>query len=291
MSTIEVKNLKKYFKKTKAVDDISFNVERGEIFGFLGPNGAGKTTTIRCMMDFIRPTGGSITMLGQDAQKKAVELKKKIGYLSGYVQLYPKWTGREHINFVKKFNGQNDISEELIKRLGFNPEMKAKKLSSGNRQKLGIIMAFMNKPELLIMDEPTNALDPLLQNEVYELLQEATRDGATIFMSSHNLAEVDKVCSRVGIIRQGKIVAMESIASLKSKRLYTITARFEEKIPSDQLKLDGLSIKKEITGGYLMSYKGNINNLVAFMNDKKLNDIQVEHASLEDIFLEFYENQ
>ncbi len=290
MSVIEIKNLKKYFKDTKAVDDISFDVEQGEIFGFLGPNGAGKTTAIRCMMDFIRPTDGSITMLGKDAQKDAVELKKKIGYLSGYVQLYPKWTGQTHIDFVKSLNGDHDIAETLIKRFDFDPTKKAKKLSSGNRQKLGIIMAFMTKPELLIMDEPTNALDPLLQNEVYEMLGEVTKNGATVFMSSHNLAEVDKICHRIGIIRKGKMAAMESINSLKSKRIYSITARFEEKVPAESLALDGLTIKKEIMGGYLMSYKGDINNLVKYMDSKQLNDIQIEHASLEDIFLEFYEN-
>jgi len=288
MSVIEVKNLKKYFGKTKAVDDITLNVEKGEIFGFLGPNGAGKTTTIRTMMDFIRPTAGSIAMLGKDAQKDAVELKKKIGYLSGYVQLYPKWTGQTHINFVKKLSGDHDISESLIKRFDFDPTIKAKKLSSGNRQKLGIIMAFMTKPELLIMDEPTNSLDPLLQNEVYELFEEVTNEGTTVFMSSHNLAEVDKVCSRVGIIREGKMVAMENISSLKSKRIYSITARFDEKINANDINLDGLAIKKEIMGGYILTYKGDINNLVAYFNDKKLNDIQIEHASLEDIFLEFY---
>lgn len=290
MNIIEIKNLKKYFGKTKAVDDISLEVEQGEIFGFLGPNGAGKTTAIRCMMDFIRPTGGTIKMLGQDAQKDAVELKKKIGYLSGYVQLYPKWTGQTHIDFVKSLNGEHDISESLIKRFDFDPTLKAKKLSSGNRQKLGIIMAFMTKPELLIMDEPTNALDPLLQNEVYEMLEEVTKQGTTVFMSSHNLAEVDKVCHRVGIIRKGKMVAMESINSLKAKRIYSITARFEEKLPAESLTLEGLSIKKEIMGGYIMTYKGDINNLVRFVNEKQLNDIQIEHASLEDIFLEFYEN-
>lgn len=290
MSAIEIKNLKKYFGETKAVDDISFKVEQGEIFGFLGPNGAGKTTTIRCMMDFIRPTDGQIQILGKDAQKDAVELKKKIGYLSGYVQLYPKWTGQMHIDFVKSLDGESDIAENLIKRFDFDPTIKAKKLSSGNRQKLGIIMAFMTKPELLIMDEPTNALDPLLQNEVYEMLEEVTKQGTTVFMSSHNLAEVDKICHRVGIIRRGKMVAMESISTLKSKRIYTVTARFEEKVPSESLNLGGLSIKKEIMGGYIMTYKGDINKLVTFINEKKLNDIQIEHASLEDIFLEFYEN-
>ncbi|XOU94819.1 MAG: ABC transporter ATP-binding protein [Candidatus Kerfeldbacteria bacterium] len=290
MSTIEVKNLKKYFKDTKAVDDITFNVEKGEIFGFLGPNGAGKTTTIRTMMDFIRPTSGEIKILGMDAQKDAVELKKKIGYLSGYIQLYPKWTGQTHIDFVKQLNGDIDISKKLIERFNFDPTIKTKKLSSGNRQKLGIIIAFMTKPELLIMDEPTNALDPLLQNEVYELIEEVTGEGATVFMSSHNLAEVDKVCSRVGIIKQGKMVAMEDIISLKAKRIYSVTARFAEKQDASSIQLEGLTIQKEIMGGYILNYKGDINNLIKYFNDKKLNDVQIEHASLEDIFLEFYSN-
>ena len=199
MNAIEVKNLKKHFGKIKAIDGIDFSVEKGEIYGFLGPNGAGKTTTIRCLMDFIRPTEGSITILGKDAQKHSVELNKKIGYLSGQVHLYDKWTGQQHIDFIKATNGTEDIAEKLIKRFDFDPAMKTKKLSSGNRQKLGIIMAFMTKPELLICDEPTNALDPLLQHEVYELLKEARDGGATVFMSSHNLPEVEKVFGKLRI--------------------------------------------------------------------------------------------
>jgi len=210
MSVIKVNSLKKYFGKTKAIDDISFNVEKGEIFGFLGPNGAGKTTTIRTMMDFIRPTGGEIKILGLDAQKDTVELKKKIGYLSGELRLYKKWTGQDHINFVKNLHGDGDIAENIAKRFGFDPSLKVKSLSSGNRQKLAIVMAFMSKPEVLIMDEPTNALDPLLQNEMYELIEEVAEKGTTVFMSSHNLSEVDRVCSRVGIIKEGKMVTTES---------------------------------------------------------------------------------
>ncbi|MBU1166924.1 ABC transporter ATP-binding protein, partial [Patescibacteria group bacterium] len=158
---ISVRKLKKHFGKTKAVDGISFNVQKGEIFGFLGPNGAGKTTTIRCLMDFIRPQEGRIEILGQDAHQNAVELKKKIGYLSGQVRLYDHWNGKEHISLVAKLNGNKDIAQKLIKRLDFDTSKKAKTLSSGNRQKLGLIMAFMTEPEVMIFDEPTNALDPL----------------------------------------------------------------------------------------------------------------------------------
>jgi len=289
MSTIEVKNLKKYFKDTKAVDDVSFNVEQGEVYGFLGPNGAGKTTTIRTMMDFIRPTAGSIKILGLDAQKDTVELKKKIGYLSGELRLYKKWTGQDHINFVRNLNGKEDISSEIIERFDFDPTRKVKTLSSGNRQKLGIVMAFMTKPEVLIMDEPTNALDPLLQNEMYDLLQEVAKKGTTVFMSSHNLAEVDRVCSQVAIIKQGKIVTTESIRNLKEKRLYTVTAHFSDSFDKSQFNIDGISITKEMQAGLIMSVKGDVNRIVDILSKHQLKDLQIEHASLEEIFLEFYE--
>jgi len=289
MSIIEIKNLKKYFGKTKAVDDISLNVEKGEIFGFLGPNGAGKTTTIRAMMDFIRPTDGEIKILGLDAQKDTVELKKKIGYLSGELRLYKKWTGKDHINFVKNLHGDGDIAQDIAKRFGFDPSLKVKSLSSGNRQKLGIVMAFMTKPELLIMDEPTSGLDPLLQNEMYELIEEVTKQGTTVFMSSHNLSEVDRVCSRVGIIKQGKMVTTESIKNLKEKRLYTITAYFKDKFDKNDFDIENVEIKKEIAEGLIMSAKGDINELVKKLSEYNLRDLRIEHASLEDIFLEFYE--
>jgi len=289
MSVIEIKNLKKYFKETKAVDDISLKVEKEEIFGFLGPNGAGKTTTIRTMMDFIRPTSGSVTMLGLDAQKDTVELKKKVGYLSGELRLYKNWTGKEHIDFVRSLNDGNDISDDIIKRFDFDPSRKVKTLSSGNRQKLGIIMAFMTKPELLIMDEPTNALDPLLQNETYDLIQEVAKQGTTVFMSSHNLAEVDRVCSQVAIIKQGKIVTTESIKNLKDKRLYTVTAHFADSFDENQFNIDGINITKQMQAGLIMNVKGDVNQVVQLLSQHKLKDLQIEHASLEDIFLEFYE--
>jgi len=289
MNAIEVKNLKKHFGKIKAIDGIDFSVEKGEIYGFLGPNGAGKTTTIRCLMDFIRPTEGSITILGKDAQKHSVELNKKIGYLSGQVHLYDKWTGQQHIDFIKATNGTEDIAEKLIKRFDFDPAMKTKKLSSGNRQKLGIIMAFMTKLELLICDEPTNALDPLLQHEVYELLKEARDGGATVFMSSHNLPEVEKVCSNVAIIKKGKMVATESILTLREKKLYSVKVFFKEKINIKDLEFDGVSVEKQLSGGYLLNVKGDINRLVSILCNHPLKDLEIERANLEDIFLEFYQ--
>ena len=289
MTAIEVRNLRKHFGKTKAVDGISFSVEEGEVFGFLGPNGAGKTTTIRCMMDFIRPAEGSIKILGKDAQKDAVSLKKAIGYLSGNVRLYGKWTAQMHINFVRQLNGCEDISQQLIKRLDFNPTIKTKQLSSGNKQKLGIILAFMLKPELLILDEPTLGLDPLLQNEIYELLAEMTQAGTTIFMSSHNLAEVDRVCGRVGIIKDGKMVATESIAALKEKKIITVHANFTHPVKTDEFLTENTELVKEYANGLILKVKGDVNHLIKQLSNHTLQDISIVPASLEDIFMAYYE--
>ncbi|NQU99433.1 MAG: ABC transporter ATP-binding protein, partial [Parcubacteria group bacterium] len=259
-------------------------------FGFLGPNGAGKTTTIRCLMDFLRPTEGEINILGKDAQKDSVELKKDIGYLSGSVKLYSKWTGQMHLDYFKKLNGKYNITDKLIKRFDFNPSVKTKNLSSGNKQKLGIILAFMFEPKILIFDEPTNALDPLLQNEVYELIKEQVSKGSTVFMSSHNLGEVERVCSRVGIIKKGKMVAEESILKLKDKKLYDIKVCFEEKVDQEELKKNGIEVAQELPNCLILKAKGDINPVIQKLSQYKLRDLNIERANLEDIFMEFYEN-
>lgn len=288
MHAIQVDTLSKYFGKTKAVDAVSFEVEQGSVFGFLGPNGAGKTTTIRCMMDFLRPTNGSISILGMDSTRDSVAIKHRVGYLSGNVRLYDKWTGEEHITFAKKIDGKIDISRELTKRLDFDPTKKTKTLSSGNRQKLGLILAFMNQPDLLIMDEPTNALDPLLQNEVYELLDEAKQRGATIFMSSHNLSEVDRICTKVCIIKRGKIVATETINALKKMRLYSVHAHFKHNVPSDTFKKLGAQITEQRNDFISLKIKGDVEPMIRLLATLPVIDLQIEHASLEDIFLEYY---
>lgn len=289
MPIIKVNNLKKYFSQTKAVDGISFEVAKGEIFGFLGPNGAGKTTTIRCLMDFIHPTEGQINILEKDVKEEGVDLRHKIGFLSGDVNLYDKWTGQMHIDYFKKLNGSAERAEELAKRFDFDPSIKTKKLSSGNKQKLGIILAFMHHPEVLILDEPTNALDPLLQNEMYKLLEEVQAEGTTVFMSSHNLNEVERICDKVAVIKKGKIIAMESVVHLKEKKLYSIRANFSEKIDLDKLKSEGVSIKGQTNQTVELSFKGDINKFIDQLQELHLVDIEIRRATLEDIFLEFYQ--
>ncbi len=291
MAAIEVHNLKKYFGKTKAVDDITFSVDQGEIFGFLGPNGAGKTTAIRCMMDFLRPTDGAVTIFDMDSQQDSVAINAKIGFLSGYVRLNERWSGQDHIDFIRKLNGIKERPTALCERLNFNPDIRSKSLSSGNRQKLGIIMAMMKRPELLIMDEPTNGLDPLLQQEVYAMLGEAIERGATVFMSSHNLAEVERVCDRVAIIKQGKLVATESIASLKKKKINTVHAYFDEPVDKNEFKLDNIELEKSVDHTLILKAKGDINPLIKKLAEYRLNDLDISQASLEDIFLEYYEKE
>lgn len=289
-TVIAVKNLKKHFGAVKALDGISFEVTKGEVFGFLGPNGAGKTTTIRCMMDFIRPSEGSITILGKDAHKDEVVLKKKTGYLSGQVRLYDKWTGQMHIDFVSRLNGKKDIAKDLIQKLDFDPLRKAKHLSSGNRQKLGLIMAFMCEPELLIFDEPTNALDPLLQHVVYKMIFDAVKKGATVFMSSHNLAEVQRVCDRVGIIKEGEMAAIESISSLKEKRINTVRVLFNNKVETGEFEeINGVEVNKKFDHELILQVKGGIDKLIKVLAQYSIRDLEVSEASLEDIFLEYYE--
>lgn len=290
MSIIKVRKLKKYFGKVKAVDGVSFEVKKGEIFGFLGPNGAGKTTTIRCMMDFLHPTEGKIKISGLDAHKNSVELKQKIGYLSGEKNFY-NWKAQEHIDFVGDLRGDKD-SKDLIKELGVEVSKKAGQLSSGNKQKLGLVLALMSRPEIMIMDEPTVGLDPILQNTVYKILHKLADAGTTVFMSSHNLPEIERVCSKVAIIKNGKIAGIEEIANLESKRIHTISVYFDGEYDIKDLKMKEVEIMQHMNHkGIILKVKGDINPVLRKLTRYKLKDIEIGHATLEEVFLEFYKNK
>lgn len=289
MAAIQVQKLKKYFGKTKAVDGVSFEVNEGEILGFLGPNGAGKTTTIRCLMDFLRPDEGKIEIFGQDAQKNSATLKGDIGYLSSETDLYNSWTGADHIHFLEKIRGISQFDEELVKNLKFDPRKKAGALSTGNKQKLGLILALMHQPKLLVLDEPTVGLDPLLQNYIYEILKAEAAKGNTIFMSSHNLAEVEKICDRVIVLKEGKIIDTESINDIKRKRIYTVYAYFEGEVPKKELVINRVGLVEEFSDGLALRIKGDIKPLLTKLASyKNLKDIEISHASLEEVFMEFY---
>ena len=286
-NAVEVKSLRKNFGSFAALNDTTFTVPKGGIFGFLGPNGAGKTTTIRCLMDFIHADSGAATVLGLDSSRDSVALKRKIGYLPAAEQYYENWTGQQHIDFVAKLKGVNAESI-LIEQLGFNPRTKVKHLSTGNRQKLGIIMALLGDPELLIMDEPTRGLDPILQNQVYEILSEHRKQGGTVFMSLHNLPEVSKICDSVAVIRAGAIVAEETIESLRNKSVHHVDVSFEKHVDHKQFETEGVTIVRSARSTLSLRVKGDLNKTLHLIAKQPIKDLSVAHASLEEIFLEIY---
>jgi ABC-2 type transport system ATP-binding protein len=290
-NVIEIKDFKKYFCKLHAVDGINLEVSKGEIFGFLGPNGAGKSTTIRCLMGFNNPTDGMIKVFGYDMSKDSEIAKKQIGYLSGNVKLYDNWTGWDHIKFFESVRGKSDIVDDLIRRLDFNPTVKCRHLSSGNKQKLGLILALMHEPKLLVLDEPTVGLDPLLQYEFHKVISEMRDRGTTVFISSHNLPEVEELCERVAIIKKGQLVAVENIKTLGEKKLHKIEVRFKDKVSAAEFNIEGVSKVEQAGGGFLITASGDLNPIMKIISRHIIADIDIAHASLEDVFMKFYERK
>jgi ABC-2 type transport system ATP-binding protein len=297
MNAIEIKDLKKHFPATpknppvKALDGVSFEVKEGEVFGFLGPNGAGKTTTIRCLMDFIRPTAGQISIFGMDARKDSVKIKAMVGYLPGNVKLHPNWSGHEHVNFVEGVRRKKGNATELAKKLDLDLNKKFKNLSSGNKQKLGIVLALMNEPKLLVMDEPTVGLDPLLQNMIYQMLEDLKKKGTTIFFSSHNLPEVERVCDRVGIIKDGKMVTVETLKEMEGKRIHQVEVRFSKPVKATEFKFPGVENIQELPDGLIFDVSGDINQVVKKLSTYEVTDLSITHAALEEVFMKFYEKK
>lgn len=286
---VEIRGLRKYFNGTKAVDGISFSVESGELFGFLGPNGAGKTTTIRMMMDYLRPSAGEVRIFGKNVITDGVSIRGRIGYMPAVTSLNERWTGSDHIAYARALRKLPDTADDLVRRLGLDVTKTAKQLSTGNRQKLSLVLAFMFASDLIILDEPTNGLDPLLQQTVYEMIHEAHRRGATIFMSSHNLNEVEKVCTRVGVLRQGTLIAQETIASLQDKHLYKVTLQFERDVAASDFDLPNSKIVACGQRHVQLSYSGDVQPLLNFVAKMRVHDATVDHATLEEHFMEFYD--
>src|SRR6266852_9034496 len=233
---IVIDNFYKSYGKVQAVKGISLRVERGEIFGFLGPNGAGKTTTIRCMLDVIRPTSGTLRVLGMDAQRDKLALHQRIGYLPGDVRLPGQMTGKQVINYVSRLQGREPVLlDDLVARFDVEMKRPLKSYSKGMRQKIGVVLAFMCDPEVLILDEPTSRLDPLLQRTFNEFLLQEQARGKTIFMSSHIMSDVEKVCQRVAVIRQGEIVTIEEVEKLREKAGQRVTVEFGDAVTEEEL--------------------------------------------------------
>ena len=287
-SVLSLHNVTKTFGKKTAVKKVSVTLEPGEIYGFLGPNGAGKTTTIRMILDFIRPTSGSVALFGKDNVHGIKSQLKEIGYLSADNTFYANWTARRHFSFVENVRGMKTDASDLAKRFELDIDTKYRHLSSGNKQKLSLILALMHKPKLLILDEPTRGLDPLLQENIYDMLQDFRRSGGTVFMSSHNLGEVQKVCDRVGIIREGKLVASETMQSLRKMHVHEIRVLFDKPVDFKRFQASNVEIKKSEDLELIVHVRGDFNTFLKEVTKHTLTDLDVTHVSLEDMFMRFY---
>lgn len=227
MSTIAIKNLTRDYGHGKGIFQISFQVEEGEVFGFLGPNGAGKTTTIRHLMGFLRPESGQCSINQMDCWRDRERIQESLGYIPGEISFFDDMTGTEYLQFAANYRklGQNSRQKELLERFELDPKGKIKKMSKGMKQKIGIVAAFMHDPQILILDEPTSGLDPLMQNRFIELVHEEKQRGKTILLSSHMFEEVERTCDRIGIIRDGRLAAVDSVDTLRERQLhqYTVT--------------------------------------------------------------------
>ncbi|MCP3975561.1 MAG: ABC transporter ATP-binding protein [bacterium] len=290
---ILTESLTKHYGETKALNDLDLQVERGEVFGFLGPNGAGKTTMIRTILDEIRPTSGRASILGLDSHEASVEIRNHIGYVPGDLAMYPNLTGKDTLTYFANLRGGVDwgFADSLAERLDADLTKKVGDLSSGNRQKIGLIQAFMNRPDLLVMDEPSSGLDPLVQREFQTMMREVVADGRTVFLSSHTLSEVQRVADRVGIIRSGNLIAVEEVASLRSKAIRTVQLFFDETVDAAVFEpLPGVREVNVQNHHVTLSFDGQMETLLKVVTDKySLLDITTHEADLEEIFLTYYE--
>ena len=292
---IHTEGLTKHYGDVKALVDLDLDIRPGEIFGFLGPNGAGKTTMIRTILDEIRPTAGKASILGLDTHTQSVEIRKHIGYVPGDLAMYPNLTGRDTLTYFANLRGGVDWSyvETLADRLDADLEKKVGDLSSGNRQKVGLIQAFMNSPDVLIMDEPSSGLDPLVQREFQKMMREVAAEGRTVFLSSHTLSEVQRVANRVGIIRHGHLIAVETVADLRSKAIRTVNIFFDR--PVDASAFEGLPGVREATSQndhVTLSFDGQMETLLKVVTERfHVLDITTHEADLEEIFLTYYRDE
>ncbi len=291
-AALYTEGLTKHYGDVPALVGLDLDVRPGEVFGFLGPNGAGKTTAIRTIMDEIRPTAGRASILGMDCHTQSVEIRRHTGYLPSDLALYPNLTGKDTLTFFANLRGGVDWSyvDELAQRLGAQLDRKIGDLSSGNRQKVGVIQAFMNRPQLLIMDEPSSGLDPLVQREFQSLMREVVADGASIFLSSHTLSEVQRVADRVGIIRHGRLIALESVASLRSKGVRRVELELGSPAAASAFEeVPGVRDVLVENNRVLLSYEGKMDSLLARVSAQyELVDIATHEADLEEVFLTYY---
>ncbi len=294
--TLTTQNLTKSYGRVQALRGVNLEVRRGEIFGFLGPNGAGKTTTIRCLLDLIRPDGGAVRVLGLDPQKDPLAVRARAGYLPGELRLDDRFTVEGALRFLNSLRGGKadwGFVRKLAERIDLDLKASIKSLSKGNKQKVGVMQALMHRPELLLLDEPTGGLDPLVQQAVLKLIREAQAGGATIFFSSHILSEVQEIAERVAIIRQGIVVEVAETAALINRALRRARVRFRQPVDSRALTtLPGVTVLARDDGtGVLIQVEGEMDGLIKALAAFPVSDFETERPSLEEIFLAYYETK
>ena len=293
-TALMIQGLTKSYGKVRALRGVDLEVQRGEIFGFLGPNGAGKTTTIRCLLDLIRPDGGAVRVLGRDPQADSVAVRARTGYLPGELQVDPNMTVEGALRYLNALRGNKadwGFVRQLTERLDLALKPAIKNLSHGNKQKVGIVQALMHRPELLLLDEPTLGLDPLMQHEVLHLITEAKENGATVFFSSHIMSEVEAVAERVAIIREGVIVEVAETASLINRALHRARIRFQQLVDITPLaNVPGVTVLSQDDGAsVLLEVEGEMDGLIKALATFPVSAFETERPSLEEIFLAYYE--
>lgn len=289
---IRINDLTKYYGSVRGIENVNLNIQQGEIFGFIGPNGAGKSTTIRVLLNLIFPTSGNAEIMGMDVIRESKKIKNLIGYIPSDANAYDKMKVAEFLSYCSHFYHAAN-SDQKIRKLttlfDLDTKRKIADLSRGNRKKVAIIQSLIHNPKLLILDEPTTGLDPLMQEQFFELLRRENDRGMTIFFSSHVLSEVQLLCKRIAIIKGGQIIKIENIDTLRKKQLKKIFLEFEGNHPNDILAIQGIEDIILNTGNILsFMYSGNINDLLYKLSGIKLMNMTIEEPSLEEIFMHYY---
>ena len=288
---VQAQALTKRYGSSRGVDELTFEVDEGEVFGFLGPNGAGKTTTIRTMLDFIRPTAGSVRVFGLDPREDKLLVHARIGYLPGGLALYERMTGEEYLHTFAALRGGVDPAhiDTMADRLQLELTRQITTLSHGNKQKVGLVQAFMHRPDLLILDEPTQGLDPLVQQTFYAMLDEQRARGVTVFLSSHVMPEVERVCDRVAIVREGRLVAVEDIGSLKAHALRHLELHFDRPVSADAFAhLPSVRSVHAHGDALSIAIEGTVDAVVKQAARYTIVNIETREPSLEDLFLAYF---
>jgi len=293
MRAIETEGLTKYYGDTTGIVDLNLEVEVGEVFGFIGPNGAGKTTTIRLLLNLLRPSRGSGSILGLDIVGESLRIRHRIGYLPGDLALYSSMTGREFLLYFSRLRGIDTAGAtvQLAERFELDLDRRIREYSKGNRQKVGVVNAFMHQPELLILDEPTSGLDPLMQQEFAELLTEVRAEGRTVFLSSHYLPEVERVADRVGIVRQGRLIDVDTLSGFRSKVQSNLSIKFGSPVdPAPFAAIDGVTVVDFTDGGTLLrlSIAGSQKAVIETAAFRDVVAVTSEEADLDEVFLSYY---